>query len=82
MSRKYYDPNPSPSTAKKIWGWVIIGFCLLSLIGQIMRISKGIFDKVTIETLSFSIGLIGLGVYLLQLARGKNFNTEALSKVD
>lgn len=82
LSRKYYDPNPSPSSAKTAWGWILIIFFSLSLIGQLLRLANGQVNAGSINALFLCIGLIGLGAYLLELAKGKNFNTEALTKVD
>lgn len=82
LSRKYYDANPIPSTAKTVWGWILIAFFSLSLIAQFIRLSNGQTNAGTLNAFFFCIGFIGLGAYLLELAKGKNFNTEALTKAD
>jgi len=82
LSRKYYDPNPEPSTSKKVWGWILIVFFSLSVIGQFMRIGNGLADAYAYNGLFMAIGFVGLGIYLIELGNGKNFNTEALSKTD
>lgn len=80
LSPKYYEPNPAPSNSKKIWGWILIVLCGLGAVGSLVRIAAG--DTAAFNTLSVGIGLTGLGFYLLELSKGKNFNTEALTKVD
>jgi hypothetical protein len=84
LSRKYYDENPKPSTGKKVWGWILIVLSVLSFLGRLMMISQGVernsgdnFNQIFI-----AIGLFGLGYYLIELSKGKNFNTEALTKSD
>ena len=80
LSRKYYDPNPEPSNAKKIWGWVLIVLFSLSVLGQIVRFGSGHGDESALNALFMTIGFIGLGFYLIELGKGKNFNTEALTR--
>ena len=82
LSRKYYDPNPEPSNSKKNWGWILIVFCSLSVLGQIRILGSGQGDASALNGLFMAIGFIGLGFYLIELAKGKNFNTEALTKSD
>lgn len=82
LSRKYYDPNPAPSTAKTVWGWILIIFFSLSLIGQFLRLANSQVNSGTLNAFFLCIGFIGLGAYLLELAKGKHFNTEALTKVE
>jgi MFS family permease len=79
LSRKYYDANPNPSKSKKIWGWILVILFSLSLVGQLMAISTGNTNSMTFNSLSITIGFIGLGYYLIELGKGKNFNTEALT---
>jgi drug/metabolite transporter (DMT)-like permease len=80
LSRKYYDPNPKPSKSKKIWGWILIVFCSLSEIGQLILLGSGNSDASDVNAVFITIGLIVLGYYLIELSKGKNFNTEALTK--
>ncbi len=82
LSRKYYDPNPEPSNSKKVWGWILIVWFSLSVLGLIMRLGSGRVDAIALNTLIMEIGFIGLGYYLIELSKGKNFNTEALTKTD
>lgn|SRR5690606_5900378 len=82
LSRKYYDPNPEPSKSKKVWGWILIVFFSLSVLGQLMRLGSGNGDATALNALFMAIGFIGLGYYLIELSKGKNFNTEALTKTD
>lgn len=82
LSRKYYDPNPEPSKSKKVWGWILIVFFSLSVLGQLMRLGSGNGDASALNALFMAIGFIGLGYYLIELSKGKNFNTEALTKTD
>lgn len=82
LSRKYYDPNPEPSKSKKVWGWILIVFFSLSALGQLMRLGSGNGDATALNALFMAIGFIGLGYYLIELSKGKNFNTEALTKTD
>lgn len=84
LSRKYFDENPKPSTGKKVWGWILIVLSVLSFLGRLMMISQGVernpgdnFNQIFI-----AVGLFGLGYYLIELSKGKNFNTEALTKSD
>lgn len=80
LSRKYYDPNPKPSKSKKIWGWILIVFFSLSELGQLIRLGSGNSDASDVNAIFITIGLIVLGYYLIELSKGKNFNTEALTK--
>lgn len=82
LSRKYYDPNPEPSKSKKVWGWILIVFFSLSALGPLMRLGSGNGDATALNALFMAIGFIGLGYYLIELSKGKNFNTEALTKTD
>jgi hypothetical protein len=82
LSRKYYDPNPEPSNSKKVWGWILIVLFSLGALGQILRLVSGYGDARALNALFMSIGCIGLGFYLIELGKGKNFNTEALTKTD
>ena len=82
LSRKYYDPNPEPSSSKKIWGWVIIVLSALSGVGQLIRLGSGNGDSSSINALFMAVGLIGLGFYLIELSKGTNFNTDAITKSD
>jgi heme/copper-type cytochrome/quinol oxidase subunit 3 len=82
LSRKYYDPNPEPSSSKKVWGWILIVLFSLSFLVQIMRLASGHGDASALNALFMAVGFIGLGFYLIELGKGKNFNTEALTKSD
>jgi len=82
LSRKYYDINPKPSKSKKIWGWILIALCSLSLLGQLNNLKSGNFSESALGTLFMTIGFIGLGYYLNELSKGKNFNIKALTKTD
>ncbi len=82
LSRKYYEPNPAPSSAKTVWGWILILLISLSLIVQFLKPANGQISAGSINAIFIDIGLIGLGAYLLGLAKGKNFNTDALTKVE
>jgi hypothetical protein len=82
LSKKYYDPNPKPSKSKKIWGWILILIFSLGVLGQLMRLGSGKGDVDVLNALFFGVGLVGLGYYLIELSKGKNFNTEALTKTD
>jgi len=82
LSRKYYDPNPEPSKSKKVWGWILIVNFSLSALGPLMRLGSGNGDATALNALFMAIGFIGLGYYLIELSKGKNFNTEALTKTD
>lgn len=82
LSRKYYDPNPEPSNSKKVWGWILIVLFSLSVLGQILQLGSGHGDASALNALFMAIGFIGLGFYLIELGKGKNFNTEALTKTD
>jgi hypothetical protein len=82
LSRKYYDPNPEPSSSKKVWGWILIVLFSLSFLGQIMQLDSGHGDASALNALFMAVGFIGLGFYLIELGKGKNFNTEALTKSD
>jgi hypothetical protein len=82
LSRKYYESNPEPSSSKKIWGWVLIVLFALSTIGQLVRLGSGHGDSNSINALFMAIGFVGLGFYLIELSKGKNFNSDALTKTD
>lgn len=82
LSRKYYYPNPKPSKIKKNWGRFLIILCIMSFFGQCSRLSREPIYAGKIDTFFLSIGFIGLGLYLLELGKGKNFNSHALTKKD
>lgn len=84
LSRKYYDPNPIPSKSKRITGRTIIIISILSICGNIMTFNEVPPEKLQskIGAITLGIALIGLGRYLIQLGRGRNFNTEALTNTD
>ncbi len=82
LSRKHYAPNPTPSKAKKIWGWVIIVLAAMSFMGNVSMVSKGQATISTFTVLGWCIGFIGLGFYLIELSKGKNFNSKSLTKIN
>lgn len=84
LSRKYYDENPKPSTGKKVLGWILIVLSVLSFLGRLMMISQGVERNPVdnVNKIFIAVGLFGLGYYLIELSKGKNFNTEALTKSD
>ena len=85
LSRKYYDKNPEPSNSKQIWGWVLLVLFSLSVLGQIANLASGNGDVggvAALNALFMGIGFIGLGFYIKELGKGKNFNTGALTKTD
>ncbi len=47
-----------------------------------MRLGSGHGDASALNALFMAIGFIGLGFYLIELGKGKSFNTEALTKTD
>jgi hypothetical protein len=80
LSRKYYDSNPKPSNLMNIFGWgLIVIFTLVSIV-EIQRYIK--FPGNQRPLLGFSLGLAGLGVYLVGLSKGKNFNSSTITKMD
>lgn len=79
LSPKFYEPNPLPSNGKKVWGWILIVFFGLSTVGSLIRAMTG--DERAYSPLAFGIGFLGLGFYLLELSKGKNFNSDAITKV-
>lgn len=82
LSPKYYDQNPAPSQTKKVIGWILIVLFSLSAVGSFIRLSKLGNDGGILNALFMAIGFIGLGVYLIELSKGRNFNIEALTKVN
>lgn len=85
LSRKYYDPNPAPSKAKLVLGWIIgIFFFLISILTIFSIVNS--FDSfikvsqtqrlIVLNQIVMTIGLSGLGFYLVGLAKGKKFNSE------
>lgn len=82
LSRKYYEENPTPSQGKKVAGWIIIVFFSLSVLGGLVGAGSGQASEAAINAIFMGIGFIGLGFYLIELGKGKNFNTEALTKVE
>lgn len=76
LSRKFYNENPSPSKIKKIIGWgLIIVFSMSRLVNLVM--GNNAWSLLFIE-----VGCVGLGVYLIELGKGRNFNKEVLTKID
>jgi|AntRauTorckE5430_2_1112549.scaffolds.fasta_scaffold18597_2 tryptophan-rich sensory protein len=89
LSRKYYEASPNPSTGKKIIGWVLIILFILPTIGAFLYLLKGgITDALSTGGVGYligrfsGIGFIALGIYLIQLGNGVNFNTSELTKID
>jgi len=84
LSRKYYDDNPKPSTGKKVWGWILMVLGVLSFLVRMMMISQGVNRNPSdnINQIFIALGFVGLGYYLIELGKGKSFNTEALTKTD
>ncbi len=84
LSRKYYDENPQPSQTKKVIGWILIVLFGLSLLGNFIALGKVPPERMAsqLNALFLAVGFIGLGFYLIELGKGKNFNTEALTKTD
>lgn len=81
LSSKYDNPDLEISNSKKIWGWVVIVFFSLSLLGQLNWISEGIKTAAgAMNEISISIGGIGLGIYLIERSKGKNFSDYAFKK--
>lgn len=84
LSRKYYDENPTPSQGKTIIGWILIVLFSISLVGNLILLGKVPPERMAniLNVFFIAIGMIGLGFYLTELGKGKNFNTDALTKVD
>ncbi len=82
LSKKYYEDNPTPSKGKKVAGWIIIVFFSISVLGGFIGTASGQASEAAINAIFMGIGFIGLGYYLIELGKGKNFNTEALLKVE
>lgn len=84
LSRKYYDENPQPSQTKKVIGWILIVVFSISLLGNFIALGKVPPERMAsqVNVLFLAVGAIGLGFYLTELGKGKNFNTEALTKTD
>ncbi len=84
LSRKYIDKNPQPSSTKIILGWILMMFFTFSTIIQLIGI-RNVPDEHLIGAIggiTYGFGFAGLGYYLIQLGKGKNFNTKALTKTD
>ena len=82
LSRKYYDDDPAPSQAKKVIGGIVIAFFSLSALGTLFAASAGEASEAAIQAMFMAIGFIGLGYYLIELGKGKNFNSEVLTTVN
>lgn len=81
LSRKYDNPDLEISNSKKTWGWVLIVFFSLGVLGQLNWISEGISTAAdAMNAISLSIGGIGLGIYLIERSKGKNFSEYSLKK--
>jgi len=77
LSRKYYKAKPKPSKGKKIFGQVLaipFSLFLIPAIFGIINEPNGNFYLANIQILSFSLGMIGLGGYLMELGKGKILN--------
>ena len=75
LSRKYYKAKPSKG--KKIFGQVLaipFSLFLIPAIFGIINEPNGNFYLANIQLLSFSLGMIGLGFYLMELGKGKILN--------
>ena len=89
LSRKYYNSNPKPSLFKKVSGWILTIFFSISSINTVIYFANGGLEHALniggfgyLYGRLFSFGPLGLGIYLIQLGRGKNFNETSLIKTD
>jgi len=82
LSKKYYDENPRPSKSKIIIGWILLSLFILISITGIFAIFSEYAEESFINSLAMTIGFSGLGYYLIQLGKGKNFNAGALTKTE
>jgi len=84
LSRKYADPNPEPSKPKTIAGWALIAIASIVVLGGVNGLIVGFPENNNIPVsmwigwMFFYIGLIGLGYYMVQLGKGKNFNDHGM----
>jgi len=70
LSRKYYEKKPDVSNTKKVLGWILVVLSSLSLIPSLAD-GFGVF--------LMTLGLIGVGFYLIELGKGNNLNKKALT---
>jgi len=95
LSRKYYKENPEPSKLKRVIGWILIIFFSFGLLGTYDNYTHNqnndnyIYNQnrynhkgISINDISFSIGFIGLGFYLIGLGKGRSFNSKELVEVN
>lgn len=81
LSRKYYNQNPEPSKSKRHWGMLLIFIFCYRILFEFMDYSGRSSGASPLDFL-LSIGFIGLGFYLKELGKGKNFNHRSLRKTD
>lgn len=79
-SKKYSAENPTPSKLKNNLGWVLLILFAGSVFVQIKNLTGGGASLSVYDALFVSIGFAGLGYYLVELSKGKRFNTKKLTE--
>lgn len=82
LSPKYYNPNPEPSTTKKVIGWILVAYSVLTGILMLKKVGSGHYSVMDLNSLFMDIGFTGLGIYLIMRADGTSFNSDELTKTD
>lgn len=66
LSKRINGVDSKPSKTKYYWGWLLVILFTIAFIGQLMK-------PESIIGLVFNIGLIGIGIYLIQRSKEKMF---------
>lgn len=73
-SKKKEDIESQPSKSNKIWGWILICITILSSINFFANLNSSQLTISDIDQFIFQFGLLLIGIYLIQIGAGKNFN--------
>jgi hypothetical protein len=78
MSPKYYDPDPDPSRAKRVIGWIVVVFFGIGIF--IGPASAGMTEgpAASMRQLFIAIGMVGTGAYLIGCGKGNSYSSTNL----
>lgn len=78
LSPKYYDPNPDPSKAKRVIGWMIVIVFGLGLFVSPMAAGMEGGPADAMRMFFVGVGMVGVGAYLIGRGKGNSYSSTAL----